>query len=50
MYKIEDVNVAGQLYLPKFIGVYACITLKIAHTVDNHNFETALPLDTKVHV
>ena len=26
------------------------ITLKIAHTVDNQNFETASPPDTKIHV
>ena len=26
-----------------------CIRLKIAHTVDNQNFETALTLDTKIH-
>ena len=43
MYKIDDVSAVGQLYLIRLIGV---ITLKIAHTVDNQNFETALPLDT----
>ena len=50
MYKNDDVNVVGQLYLPslsirvhtiEFIGVYVCIRLKIARTVDNQNFETA---------
>ena len=33
-----------------FIGFYVCIVLKIAHTVDNQNFETASPLDTKTNV
>ena len=27
-----------------------CVTLKIAHTVDNQNFETASQIDTKTHV
>ena len=43
MYKIDDVIVVGQLYLISLIGV---ITLKMAHTVDNQNFETALTFDT----
>ena len=43
MYKIDDVNVVGQLYLIGFISI---ITLKIAYKVDNQNFETALPLHT----
>ena len=45
MYKIDDVNV-----VEKLIGCYICIILKIAHTVDNQNFETASLIDTKTHV
>ena len=45
MHKIDDVNVAGQLYL-SCLSAFTYITLKIAHTVDNQNIETASPLDT----
>ena len=32
------------------MGFYGCITLKIAYTVDNQNFETASTLDAKIQV
>ena len=31
-----------------FIGFYVCITLKIAHTVDNQNFQTASYKDPRL--
>ena len=36
--------IAEQTFLTPFI------TIKIAHTVDKQNFETASPLDTKTHI
>ena len=32
------------------LNVHVCITLKIAYTVDNQNFETASPIDRKTQV
>ena len=52
MYKINDVSMVGQLYLPSLsaFSFYVCVTLKIAHTVDNQNFETALTLQDQTKI